>query len=552
MFLFKCPNGHILLLYLTLRKSALLLGLIPIGTFGYWTLAYPVNVPFLDDFLDSVLSSLVRLKNAPTPAVWWQALTAFYNEHRLVYTRLIALLSCALNEGYVDFRFLLGVGNAALLGLLGLFGLAFRRLALPAWYGLPLPFLVLQTQAFENMLYGMASLQNFSVLLFAALALWALPWPGQWAGALVAAVLASLTSGNGLFVFGAGLPVLWVQRRTRAGVGWGLAGVLMALTYLQGYQPLPTPPTSVLEKLGTFFGLLGAFAGAGRGYWVPVVTGLGLTLVLGALAWPVWQRKRPATPTDLFLWGLLAWVLLTAAAIALNRGGGANTSLSRYKVYPMLVLVLGYLIGLGRLSEARRPPFGALALLGAVGFWTLTQLRMPALLTDHRQALACDVFNWQTSGTTVSPRYAQEHFQPYPYLKRALEAGVYRYPALFFSPFYSALLKPIPPTGPRPLPLSLDSTRQWGYWHLSHASFPVPGGAPDHGVYLLLRSDSVSYLFPTRPNRPRFALGRASYRGFSTVLFPAVLRPGPYQTRLLVYAGGTSVRQIPTGPLLIR
>ena len=271
----------------TLKNAALLLlALVPVGTYAYWTLAYPVNVPFLDDFLDSVLTSLVKLKTAPGTAAWLRALTGYYNEHRLVYTRLVALLSCAINEGRVDFRFLILVGNAALLGLLGVFWRSFRRLALPAVYFLPVPFLVLQTQAFENMLYGMASLQNFSVPLFAALSLGALTRPARFGWALGAAVLASLTSGNGLFVFLAGVPVLYVQRRGRAGLVWLLAGLVVWVGYLHGYQSVRAFPTTLLEKISTFFGLLGAAAGAGRGAWVPILFGSLLFGGLSALALP--------------------------------------------------------------------------------------------------------------------------------------------------------------------------------------------------------------------------------------------------------------------------
>ncbi len=533
-FIFKLPHSQLFKFF----QPAFLLALVPVGTYAYWTLAYPVNVPFLDDFLDSVLTSLVKLKTAPSTADWWRALTAYYNEHRLVYTRLVALLSCALNDGRVDFRFLILVGNTALLALLGVFWRSFRRLALPAVYFLPVPFLVLQTQAFENMLYGMASLQNFTVPLFAALALAALTRSARLGWALTAAVLASLTSGNGLFVFLAGVPVLYVQRRWGAGVVWLLAGLVVWVWYLYGYQSVRTFPTTLLEKSNTFFGLLGGAAGAGRGAWIPILFGLLLFGGLLVLALPVLLGRRRASGTELFYLSLFAWVVLTAGAIALNRGGGANTSLSRYKVYPMLVLVVGYVLTLHRLAPPRRVWFFRTGLLLAIPFWALTQLRMPALLTAHRQNLLTDVFNWRVSGTTVNPKYVAERFRPYPRLVRARAAGVYEYPQAFYSSVENQLLRPLSEAS-RVLPLAVDSTSQPGVWTVRLTNFPVPTGSPDEGVYLLLQSDSVTYLFPSLPDRSAYRFWSATGPNFTATLAPRVLRRGRYRLGLYVYRNGT-------------
>lgn len=403
----------------------------PVALFGCWVQRFAVNVPQWDDF--SVLATLRYLKENDDPGILTRCLLGFHNEHRIVYTRLVAWAVSRVSGGPVDFRALMAVGNASMFALLSLLFVSFQRSRLPAFAWLPVPFLLVQMQYFENCFFAMAALQNLTVWLWAGLSLWLLH-RRTGPSALLAgffALVATGTSGNGLLVWAVGAGVLLAQRRHRCLLGWGAVTVAVAAAYLRG---LASPPLGVGLSPGlvlkAFFGYLGAAAGAGAGPWLPVTAGTALATLAAWAGRRIWQREREAlwTGEASFWLAFAGFVAASALAIALRRDLADVVSVSRYRVGSAVMLVLTYLLTVHALRPSHLPrwvlPF---AVAGSVVFWGATYHRALPHVVATRTALLQDAADFEQTGRLANAAYRSRRYAPEHEWAEAVRWDLYRF-----------------------------------------------------------------------------------------------------------------------------
>ena len=132
-----------------------LLALIPVISYVFLVVHFSVNIPILDDY-DTVLAYL----NTPG-SLRYQTLFEQHNEHRVVWTRLVAEVFYDL-FGQVDFRNLIYVGNLAFLLIFALLLKLFNLQKTPTIFFMPVPYLLFQPQAWENMTWATGALQKLS------------------------------------------------------------------------------------------------------------------------------------------------------------------------------------------------------------------------------------------------------------------------------------------------------------------------------------------------------------------------------------------------------
>lgn len=425
----------------------------------FWLLArYGVNIPFWDDF-DALLGFLSR---SPLHA---GDFCRQHNEHRILWTRLVAWL-CHGATGSLDLRLLMWIGNATLVGIVLVLARIWRSRQLPAIHFLPIVFVLFQPQSWENMTWAMASLQNFSVLLFAALSIscWQSTRVGWQLAAIAWATLAAYTSGNGLVV-----PlVLLVWQGVRcmdrrfasrsmpapgssfstpaaapsppepAGNATPAASimtllVLLAFTivlfcfYFAGYtKPDHHPgvaeqgftPARLVQYLAT---LCGAYVGD-LGRHCAFVAGLAPIACFLLLTWRRYDRRNPV------VYYMLMFCLGSILLASLSRAGfGASQALSsRYRVLPLLTLALNYLalyeLWPQRLSQ-RRFFMGTMIVL--VILQVATVVKAERRLRHQRERLVTELRQWRETGrglTYPDPAAADAC------LRSAIERHVYRLP----------------------------------------------------------------------------------------------------------------------------
>jgi len=332
--------------------------LLPMVVYGLLVVHYTVNIPYLDDY--DVFLSYLNTSRAERPDL----LFTQHNEHRIVFTRLIAeAMYCLL--GYIDFSYLIYLGNAALFFIFLILIYLFKKTGVPASVFLPVPFFLFSVFSWENMTWATAALQNYYVLLFALLALvfFARQRLASFCAAILFGLAAAFTSGAGLLVFI--VMALWsgqkILERHKVGgekadyitrpktfhlirlmVVLGIIAVLFYVyfhnyTYPSRHPRVLSALSNPMHTLTYFLVLLGSYikvriAAAAAG---------ALTIILFVyITYKRYYQKNPV------VYYFLVFIIVNAIGVTLTRSGfGIKHALatSRYIVAYILILVFLYI-----------------------------------------------------------------------------------------------------------------------------------------------------------------------------------------------------------------
>ena len=546
---------------------------LPLLVFWWTWQHYAVNIPKWDDH--ALRAFLYYAGQEPTFWGKLQWLFKQHNEHRIVYDRLITALDYGL-FGKLNYRHLMVVGNLSLVGLLAVFmgvlrrkdGLVWHRL--PVLYAVPVALLLVNLSQWENMFWGMASLQNFSVVLWVLAAFYLLTYTNRRGLALLMAVLATLTSGNGLLVWPLGFLLLLLDptvrsvtpkpKKLRPLLGWSVAALVVIGLYFWGFEK---PGGTHAIRPGMFALLKGWLAVTGAAAEaIPIGNPLTNSILLGGLlmlitfgitAVTVFVHQRsigravqalfrtdrrsnpiPIPPMTLFFWASAAFLLGTAAVVAYARTGfGADLLItSRYKLYSLTLLALLYVYAVTMLPGQLARWAG---LAGGLGSLLLAWFSYTAFIDETvwwRHYQMTGQFNGlYTTNQPVSQ----------------IDAVTARYTDV--APAIYDKLLPIIYGPAQPDPATTVTHTDAGFT-VSNATL-LPADGRDAGAYLVARSATRTYLFPTWQNRAMslaswFLPGRAFAPGFRADIATTELADaGLYQILVLV------VPDAPANPYLL-
>jgi hypothetical protein len=330
--------------------------------------SYPARVPFLDQWDAEAAGLYIPFDEG---CLSWQQMFTPHNEHRVFFTRLLALALLTVN-GQWD-PVLQQVVNAALHALTAVaIAIIFwhaadrRRLdvvALLCAVCFALPF------SWENTLAGFQSAFYF-LLLFFVLSLglttrrvlsaaWWLGWSCVFCGLFTAA-------GGLLTVLAVGIMSIVRRFTGRSSVRETAANLALAVILFGYGLSLTSPPIEqhASLKAQSTADLMIAFARNLAWPWIDtpamfVVVWLPVILLIVAIG----LRRHRTDELDVLAVGLAAWVVLQSGAVAYGRGAGAAAPASRY----MDVLALGWFAnGMVFASLADRLRGQRIAWLGAV------------------------------------------------------------------------------------------------------------------------------------------------------------------------------------------
>lgn len=342
------------------KASNILIGLIlllPVGIYFRVLDMYAVNIPKWDDH--TLKMFLLECFDATTFSGKLTALVKQHNEHRIALTRLIAWIDYSL-VGNLNYRHLMLAGNILLLGVPLIFWKVLAQNKKPFYVLLPLPFLWLTLANWENMYWGMASIQNFGVVTLVAGAIYFLSKEhfGAFYISLLLFLMAVATSGNGLILLPIGSVLLFLLKDRKKLIIWHLFCIPLAILYFTNFTKTPYNPeskASFAELVKGYMAFLGSFAEA-----FPVGNHFGITIIMGVILFLVaisititcllrLLRDRYSTKNeksiDIFCLGLLAFILGTGAIVVVGRAGFGLEGLitSRYKIYSLLLVLTAYL-----------------------------------------------------------------------------------------------------------------------------------------------------------------------------------------------------------------
>jgi hypothetical protein len=527
-----------------LQSIAGLLLFVPIAVWLWVLIRYATNIVYNDDY-----ALLIFIARWHDPAQSWATrltdLVALHNTHRIIYDRLVSLGTYYLT-GQLRFSVMIALGNLALAGIGWQLWRGFRQLALPVWYFLPVPFWLFSLQSHENMFWGMAALQNFTVIWFVQEALHQLHrrtpliWP------LLLSVAATLTSGNGLLAFLIGALLLISQQRRDRSVWIWLGTTAVTLFIMLGLSGVAHERTPLLTWIPNLFLATGGAFTNQTSTTLPLVGGVVLTVVMGLaiLSWITQfgalghRLRRLPVSAEWLAFGL--FIMTTALLLAMHRLPDEILR-DRYKLYAHLMLSLVYLLVLAVTGSRLKTTWAiGSTLLAAIMNAGAFHACLPRIVADFQQRQA-DVFNFQQNNTTLHIPYLRQHADSL--LTSVHRQGIYQFPKALQSAATWSIAQPADSLlissyqddlvqnsflGEHPCYITIDD--QLIAHHLSDGT--------DQGIYLAVESaDNRTYLFPAGPNKGSirdFVTGKGPFRpGFSVSFLSSRLKPGNYRVNVL-------------------
>ncbi|MFT4031845.1 MAG: hypothetical protein QM669_05465 [Siphonobacter sp.] len=507
--------------------------LIPISTYFLLLNQYALNIPKWDDH--GLRAFIDRTDKATSVGGFLYAFWRQHNEHRIVYDRLISFFDYKLT-GKLNFVHLMWVGNAALPGIVLVWLRATRKILSPL-YLVPTAFFIFTLAQWENMYWGMASLQNFGVLFWCFGCFYFLVYRPSIGIAVGMALLALCTSGNGLLAGPIGILVLLVMNRKKDTIWWIICTLFMWGIYFWGYVTPERITAQVDNKVVSFIRSIFLFVGsAGDVFWprkaMMLFFILGIILVFFCLLIALqFLRKfvqRTLQPFDYFSLGIFLFILGTIGMVALGRIGSDENvfSTSRYKIYSVLLLCFVYLWVVYNLPK-RFQWMGVVAGYGiAFFYWAGSNSFYYADTIRFNRTLQCWQFNWTDFSKPQDPNAIND---PAP-------------------AFYDTCLTVINQPAQDSLPIKLQGMA-------SQIVFTAQATHPDDifNSYYLFKSAQKNYLFPMDliPNGKRF-FWPSGFKHFQLTSVSSVaeleFKPGRYE--ILVLKTGPTCQLYHTNQML--
>lgn len=397
------------------------IGLTFLPPFVYYTflLHHALNVPVGDDFV-VILKFLLEWDWATDSiSQKWSLLTQNFIDHRLVYTRLSALLIRFL-LGNLDFRGIMLAGNLTLLGLMWLLTRPLAAAKLSWWYYLPVSLLIFQPIAYEGNFWAIASTNYMPVCFLSLLCLYLLhkPQPGMVFWALLTAIGATLTFANGLLLWPIGCVLLFINNRRQALVWWLLATIIAIALYFYNFSYSNQP--YVLQNLfhrciavsTTFFMMVGACAGwDDKNHLFAIPDLFQLFVGISSCCWLVYVIGKQALQTTpsvfkeltaqegisidyLSSFGL--FLLASCALFAIGRSvDGYVVTESRYRHFSVFLLAVCYVYVVILAKPEQRSIFYRSSLLIAFLFCMSSYLICTPRLEAMQRKTKAGLYNWQ-------------------------------------------------------------------------------------------------------------------------------------------------------------
>ncbi|MFN8343838.1 MAG: hypothetical protein U0X91_02475 [Spirosomataceae bacterium] len=318
------------------KKPWLFLCLIPVFLLAFVLYKNSINLPVGDDVYVMGMFNLWKEADAWTDKLG--VLFSQHNEHRLVITRLLALLQYSIS-GFIDLRWWIILGNVSLPFIVLLF---YRHIGKPAHWILPVAFVIISPCS--NTLIAMQNSNLFSALFAVATIHFSLkPSSYKNSGLVFVCSWLSIFSNSGGFALLAVISVVFIyQKKYRLLTIWLGWAVLLIVGYYWNYENIYRHPTSQLifdqwPKVAEFF-----FAFLGSIAFSPTLAPITGVAFVGLALLAFYKKYYLQNP---FVFLCIAYSLLMAAMTTYKRYEyGINTAMSeRYSIYSM-ILTAGIII----------------------------------------------------------------------------------------------------------------------------------------------------------------------------------------------------------------
>ncbi len=477
-----------------------LLACVPILTFFFIFKEYSVNVPFIDDFtFFNFIPSLYGDSD------FWLKVRLFFdqhNEHRILLDRIIAL-AIYFVKGNVDYQVMMLIGNFFLLGILVVYYKVFSKTKLSFKFFIPITFLIFNNQLWENSFWGMASVQNYGVILLVLILFYLINSNNRkyFYLSFIIAFMATYTSANGILGSIIASILLLLQKRIKDFWIFSFFALLLLGSYLFDYvSPITIDYSNGVgskDVIIGFFSFLGAVSDVFRNnssryvftttFGFLAFTGIVFIFMASFFKSKLFYANKSLSQIELFLLGSILFILGTTIIVVISRVNFGQNSLliSRYRLYSILLFINLYYFALLNTKVSIKDRLIFPLLIITVFYNIVSNYQCYYNIVSLRKSLICALAN-----DIMAKR------------NNPVQNGilVYQKPFFWFDNFLTNFQKPITNA-----PIW---NKEYSLKKYSDNLFVIENNTEtylkeneDDGVYLLLQSSDNTYLLPTNQRR---------------------------------------------------
>ena len=397
--------------------SILIIGIIAI--FYFVCIHFSYNFFYQDDYHLLRFVTVIE-DNSVSFQEKLNALWGLHNEHRIIFPRLITLLDYYL-QGHIDWAVLNVVSSVYYLGIFYFFYKIIHRNGLNDWYVLPVALLIFQPSAYENYYWTISILQQVGNLFWAFFLFYSLVYfkPSKFWVSLLLIFILTFTHGNGLFAFGVGGILLFIQKRYKDLGIWIGFMLVIAVLYFYGYYTAQN--SNIAGSLSNLTRLIGCFGG----FWgiffknifhssnLAILLGLGIFVLLFFInlrtfvsyLFPTIDSKtaRLFPQKNLFFFACFLYLAITAALVSLSRSWSSMEAAfqNRYLHNSVIALVLLYTTLLLYQSTIVKKIIFAMALLFGAFYYIFAWYSTYESLVIQQQSQESDAVNYDLNGISI-------------------------------------------------------------------------------------------------------------------------------------------------------
>lgn len=510
--------------------SGISLIVVPIVYFYIILEAHTINIPYTDDY--NLLETVHNFRTSNSFLNSIKVLFEQVNQHRFAFERIVMLIMVLLT-GTVNIKIQILIGNFFLLGILYLLFLTFKKEQIGWYYFIPVPYVLFNLVYFENAYWGIAAIQNTPLIFFAFLSAYGMSRQDKkgWYIGLLAALIATFTSGSGLLTWIVGAIILGFQKHFKLLGQWlGIAVCVFLFYFLFDYYFIVSEGEKAWEHpvFNTIF-LLG-FWGNALYLDIPhplvpvfyedlvwcVILGAGIGALFLVWFMKIWEGRK-LTFSHWFLWGALMFSMGTGAMFVISRPlsnylmYGGHVLSRRYMIFGVVLVATVYVCVL-LLTKNKRNIKIAAAAISMAGFLTLnftSYFTSTVHVRKMYEDLRIDGFFWKNYETflTTGEKFGDVPFWNHPTrmanlidtIQAARLTDLYRFNTL---PDHRKI---IPETSVKGQSFSGTFEMKIEYRNASdnhpakYLIFQATNGKRDRPKYFVLASDNYNIVLPALP-----------------------------------------------------
>ena len=413
MFCFNCLVVDIANRYtlrLRMRKTfaspnLLVYFIASIPVIGYLIYAWYNSSPLFlaDDF--HLLKTILWAKQEAS--IWGKFMLLYdqHNEHRIIVPRLLTYINYLLN-GHINWPGLILFGNLLWVSILYLLWRIFESFGRKPWMFLPVPFILLQPQYYDNVTWTISILQQSVIVAIYVLLAYLLSRK-NYKKALLVCLVATFTHGNGILSFPLGILMIGIFERNWKQVGvWSLPWLIVCIAYFWGFRSGQNSnfaaslgdPIRLVSCFFAFFG--GVYKAISPNPYFATLTGFILLSVTAVYlirkTYVFFRYDRPLQSSEKFFMVIFMFLTITAALVCISRSwSGIEAILApRYIHYSPFAVCLVYIILMKNIPIRFRRFLAVGALLGGILFNLICYFKYHEDIIYRKNSLSADSENW--------------------------------------------------------------------------------------------------------------------------------------------------------------